>query len=241
MRSNRLLIAVAVMAMTAVGLGGAASTGGPTRFGQIDDARAKNALSEPQNWLVHMGNHEAWNYSGLDQINPSNISQLKPAWYVEFDTNREQQATPIVVDGVAYVATGWSKIYALNAKTGEQLWYYDTKVPGERAPRSCCGIQSRGVAVYKGKVYIGTLDGRVVAVDARTGKLAWETHTFDKDDVFVNTAAVRVANGIVYIGNASGEFGGRGFLTAVNADTGKKMWRFFLTPGKAGVKDNEPS
>jgi quinohemoprotein ethanol dehydrogenase len=241
MKSRRLTAAVAVLAVAAMGLGGAARNTGPTRFGQIDDARMLNAANEPQNWLVHSGDLGARNYSALDQITPDNIKDLKPAWTLEFDTDRAQESKPIVVDGVAYVTTAWSKVYAIDAKTGRQIWFHDPKVPGETAAKGCCDIVNRGAAVYKGRVYSGTWDGRLIALDARTGKQVWSVQTVDPKSVLTVTSAPRVANGLVYIGNAGGDFGGRGYVTAYDAATGKQVWRFWLTPGDPNKKDGAVS
>ena len=237
MMSNRVVAAAAALAMAAIGLGGA----GPTKFGQIDDGRLNNAASEPQNWLAHGGTQAAQRYSALTQINVDNISQLKPAWSLDFDTNRGQEATPIVVDGVAYVTTAWSKVYAVDAKTGKQLWFYDPKTPGESGYKGCCDVINRGAAVYHGKVFTGTYDGRLIALDAKTGKLAWSQTTTDPKAMYSISGAPRVANGLVFVGNAGGEFGGRGYVTAYNADTGKKVWRFYMTPGDPKKPDGEVS
>src|SRR4029079_17216668 len=146
-------------------------------YGAIDDRRLLNAEREPQSWLTHGGTYLEQRYSALDQINVDTVSQLKPAWHFELDTNRGQEATPIVVDGVLYTTTAWSKVYALDAKTGRQLWRYDPQVPGESGPKPCCDVVNRGAAVYQGKVYVGTIDGRLIALDARTGKLDWSVLT----------------------------------------------------------------
>jgi len=240
MTSTRFRAGAAMLAIAAISLG-AASAAAPQKWGQIDDARMQAANNEPQNWLIHSGNQQAWRYSGLDQITPDNIKNLKPAWVLEFDTYRGQESTPIVVDGVAYVTTAWSKVYAVDAKTGKQLWYHDPKAMGPSGARTCCDVVNRGAAVYKGKVYVGTIDGRLIALDAKTGKQKWSTMTVDPDGTLSITSAPRVANGLVFIGNAGGDFGGRGYVSAYNAETGKQVWRFWLTPGKLGTKDNAPS
>ena len=237
MSSRHLGAAAAALAIAAIGLGGA----GPTKFGQIDDARMRNAASEPQNWLTYGGTLQSQRYSALDQINVGNVKQLKPAWSLDFDTNRGQEATPIVVDGVAYVTTAWSKVYAVDAKTGKQLWYFDPKVPGETGAKGCCDVVNRGAAVYKGRVYFGTWDGRLIALDARTGQQVWSTQTVDPNSTLTVTSAPRVANGLIFIGNAGGDFGGRGYVSAYNAETGKKAWRFYLTPGDPKKPDGEIS
>ena len=213
----------------------------PARFGDIDDARLRNADKEPQNWLTYSGNDSAWRYSALDQINLDTVKNLKPAWVLEFDTDRGQEASPIVVDGVAYVSTAWSKVYAVNAKTGKQLWKWESNNRGESGALPCCDVVNRGVVVYKGKVYVGTIDGRLVAINARTGKQVWSAQTLPKNSYLSITSVPQVANGIVYIGNSGGDVGGRGFVSGYDAETGKMVWRFYLTPGAPGVKDNAAS
>ena len=200
-------------------------------FGAIDDRRLLEAEREPQNWLTHGGTYLEQRYSTLEQINVDTVPRLKPAWYFELDTNRGQEATPIVVDGLMYVSTAWSKVYALDAKTGRQLWRFDPQVPGEAGPKPCCDVVNRGVAVYGGKVYVGTIDGRLIALDARTGKAAWSVLTVDPKRMHSITRAPRVARGKVFIGNGGGEFGGRGYVSAYDAVTGKLAWRFYTVPG----------
>jgi quinohemoprotein ethanol dehydrogenase len=208
---------------------------------QVDDSRIASAASEPQNWLVHGGNQQAHRFSGLDQITPQNIGQLKPAWSMDFDTTRGQEATPIVVDGVIYVTTAWSKVYAVDARTGKALWQYDPQVPGPAAAKNCCDVVSRGAAVYRGRVYVATYDGRLVALDAATGKPEWTAVTVDPDGMYTISGAPRVGGGLVYIGNGGGEFGGRGYVSAYDADTGQLAWRFFTVPGDPSRPDGAAS
>ena len=199
-------------------------------YGRIDDARLRKAANEPANWLTYGGTYSEQRYSPLDQINAQTIAKLAPAWSFDFDTYRGQESTPIVVDGVMYVTTAWSKVYALDAKTGQQIWSHDPEVPGGAGPKPCCDVVNRGAAVYKGKVYVGTVDGRLIALDARTGNLAWSTLTVDSKLMHSITGAPRVANGKVFIGNGGGEFGGRGYVSAYDAETGKLVWRFYTVP-----------
>jgi len=228
-------IAPALIVLLALaGLGAARA---PARFGQIDDARIARADAEPQNWMVHGGDQQAHRFSGLDQINPGNIARLKPAWSLEFDTKRGQEATPIVVDGVAYVTTAWSKVYAVDARTGRRLWFYDPKVRGDAGVFGCCDVVSRGAAVYRGRVYVATFDARLIALNARTGKPVWSAEVAPADSTYTISGAPRVAGGLVYIGNAGGEFGGRGYVSAYDAGTGKLVWRFFTTPGDPAKAD----
>lgn len=238
---KQVTIAMAMVLMAACSRGPQQQDSSTWAAARVDDARLNNAASEPENWLAHGGTQYAQRYSALDQITPENIAQLKPAWYLEFDTTRGQQATPIVVDGIAYVTTAWSKVYAVNAKTGAALWQFDPKVPGSHAFRNCCDVVNRGAAVYRGKVYVGTFDGRLIAIDAATGKEVWSAVTFPPDSMHAITGAPRVGGGLVYIGNAGGEFGGRGFVSAYHADTGELAWRFYLTPGDPNQPDGAAS
>jgi len=208
---------------------------------QVDDARLARADSEPQNWLAHGGNQQAQRYSGLDQIKPDNIAQLKPAWSLDFDTQRGQEATALVVDGIAYVTTAWSKVYAVDGKTGKALWQFDPKVNGPNAAKNCCDVVSRGAAVYQGKVFVATFDGRLIALDAGTGKPIWTTATFDPESMHAISGAPRVGAGLVFIGNSGGEFGGRGYISAYKADTGELAWRFYTVPGEPGKADGAAS
>lgn len=216
--------------------------GTPTvRVAQVDDDRLNNAGAEPQNWLAHGGEQQAHRFSRLDQITPDNIAGLKPAWVMDFDTFRGQESTPIVVDGVIYVTTAWSKVYAVDAKTGERIWYFDPRVPGPTAAKNCCDVVSRGAAVYRGKVYVGTYDGRLIALDAATGKPVWTAVTADPDAMYTISGAPRVGAGLVFIGNGGGEFGGRGYVSAYNADNGELAWRFYTVPGDPARPDGAAS
>jgi quinohemoprotein ethanol dehydrogenase len=223
---------MALAAVAAVACGGKREAEDPAKtWGNVDDARLANAHKEPQNWLSYNGGWQEHRYSSLDQINVDNIAQLKPAWYVEFDTNRGQESTPIVVDGVLYVTTAWSKVHAVDAKTGKQIWYYDPKAPGSSGVPACCDVVNRGVAVYKGKVFLGTTDGRLVALDAGTGKEVWVANTVPANSIYTITGAPRVARDKVFIGNGGADFGGRGFVSAYDTESGKLVWRFYTVPG----------
>jgi quinohemoprotein ethanol dehydrogenase len=202
------------------------------RAGDVTDERLRHADQDPDNWLTHGGNWQELRYSKLADINAANVNTLRPAWSTEFDTSRGQEATPLIVDGVMYVSTSWSKVYALDAATGRQLWYYDPKVPGPTGAHACCDVVNRGVAVYDGKVYLAALDGRLIALDAATGKPVWSVRTFEYPSrSYTSTGAPRAAHGKVFIGNAGADFGGRGFVSAYDAHTGKRLWRFYTVPG----------
>ena len=197
----------------------------------VDDRRLLAAAAEPQNWLTHGGTYEEQRFSPLTSVNAGNVKGLKLAWFYDLDTNRGQEATPIIVDGVMYATSAWSKVYALDAATGRELWTYDPEVPGERGFSACCDVVNRGVAVYKGRVYFGTLDGRLIALDAKTGKPAWSVVTVDQSQPYTITGAPRIVKGRVVIGNGGAEYGVRGYVSAYDADTGKMAWRFYTVPG----------
>lgn len=204
--------------------------------------RIVSADSEPQNWLSHGRTYSEQRYSPLDQINKSNINELSLAWHYDLDTNRGQEATPIIVDGVMYTSSAWSKVQAFDAKTGDLLWQYDPEVPGEAAAKGCCDVVNRGVAYWNGKVYIATFDGRLVALNADSGKPVWTKDTIvNRDMNYTITGAPRIVKGRVIIGNGGGEYGVRGYTSAYDVDTGKLSWRFYWVPPKPGTVDNAAS
>jgi quinohemoprotein ethanol dehydrogenase len=207
----------------------------------VDESRMLNADQEPGNWMSHGRTYNEQRFSPLRQINDQNVGQLGLAWYVDLDIRRGQEATPIVVDGVMYFSTAWSKVFAVNAATGEKLWSYDPKVPPESAVNACCDVVNRGVAVWRAKVFVGTLDGRLVALDAATGKPVWETLTVDPKYRYTITGAPRVVKGKVLIGNGGAELGVRGYVSAYDADTGKLAWRFYTVPGDPSKPFESPA
>ncbi len=194
--------------------------------------RLEQAASEPQNWLTHGGTYDEQRFSPLTQINADNVSDLGLGWYFDLDTQRGQEATPIVVDGKMYVSTAWSKVKALNAVTGELLWEYDPQVDRAWAVNACCDVVNRGVAFWDGQVFIGTLDGYLVALDAQTGAENWKVLTIDKSKSYTITGAPRVVKGKVLIGNGGAEFGVRGYLSAYDHSNGELVWRFHTVPGE---------
>ena len=214
---------------------------GSTKIGLINDERILAAESEPGNWLAHGRTYEENRFSPLTQINKENVSQLSLAWYKDMGTNRAQESTPIVVDGIMFLTSSWSKVFAIDAISGETIWSFDPKVPGEVARRACCDVVNRGVAVYNGKVYFGSLDGRLFALNAETGEKVWEVNTLDNTDRFYTiTGAPRAAKGKVFIGNGGAEFGVRGYVTAYNSETGEQEWRFYTVPGDPSLGFEDP-
>ena len=197
----------------------------------VTDMRLVNADRESRNWLTYGRTYSEQRYSLLMDISDHNVNQLGLTWSFELDTHRGQEATPIVVDGVMYFTSAWSKVFALNAATGAPLWSYDPKVPPEWGVNACCDVVNRGVAMWKQKIYLGTLDGRLIALDAATGKLVWEQLTIDRNWRYTITGAPRIVKGKVIIGNGGGEFGVRGYVSAYDAESGKMLWRFYTVPG----------
>ena len=197
----------------------------------VDAARIIYADNEPGNWMTHGRTYSEQRFSPLNQINDQNVSRLGLAWSLDLDTKRGQEATPIVVDGVMYLSAAWSRVLAVRAATGEKLWSYDPKVPPEWAINACCDVVNRGVAAWQGKIFVGTLDGRLIALDAATGKVVWETLTIDRKYRYTITGAPRVVKGRVIIGNGGAEMGVRGYVSAYDTDTGKLQWRFYTVPG----------
>jgi len=199
--------------------------------GDVSDARIANADRETRNWLTYGRTYNEQRFSPLKNISDQNVGQLGLAWSFDLDTKRGQEATPIVADGVMYFSTAWSNVFALNAATGALLWSYDPQVPREWAVNACCDVVNRGVAIWQKKIFVGTLDGRLVALDAATGKPVWEQLTIDKNWRYTITGAPRIVRGKVLIGNGGGEFGVRGYVSAYDAETGKLAWRFYTVPG----------
>ena len=194
---------------------------GSTNIGLIDDKRILEAESEPGNWLSYGRTYEEQRFSPLKQINKETVSDLGLVWSKDMGTNRALEATPIVVDGIMFFTSTWSRVYAVDALTGETLWKFDPEVPGEWARKACCDIVNRGVAVYNGKVYSASLDGRLFSLNAETGEKVWEVDTvIDRTRAYTITGAPRVAKGKVYIGNGGAEYGVRGYVTAYDSETG---------------------
>ncbi|WP_232059181.1 PQQ-dependent dehydrogenase, methanol/ethanol family [Kineobactrum salinum] len=193
--------------------------------------RIVQADREPENWLSHGRTYAEDRFSPLKQINTGNAGRLRLAWYHDLDTARGQEATPIVVDGRLYTTSAWSKVQAFDAATGELLWQFDPEVPGETAVKACCDVVNRGAAVWQDKIYVGTLDGRLIALDSSNGEKLWSTLTVDRDKPYTITGAPRVVKGKVLIGNGGGEFGVRGYVSAYDADSGELAWRFYTVPG----------
>jgi alcohol dehydrogenase (cytochrome c)/quinohemoprotein ethanol dehydrogenase len=213
------------------------ATESPSDFGR----RLVNADTEPQNWMSTGRGYDETRHSPLTQINVDNVGRLGLAWSYDLDTDRGQEATPLVVDGVMYTTSAWSKVQAFDAASGKLLWQFDPKVSGADAAKSCCDVISRGPAYWDGMVYVGALDGRLIALDARTGKQVWSTLTVDNAQPYVITGAPRIIKGRVIIGNSGAERGVRGYVSAYDAKSGRMSWRFYTVPGEPGKADGAAS
>ena len=239
MRMMLVSIVASVLMLTACGPSAeTASNKGPA---SVDGARITNADSEPGMWMNVGRTYSEQRFSPLKKINDANAGQLGLTWSFDLDTARGQEATPLVVDGVMYSSTAWSMVKALDAKTGRAIWQYDPKVPREYGVKVCCDVVNRGVAVWNGKVYVGTLDGRLIALDASNGQPVWSVQTTDTTKPYAITGAPRVAKGKVFIGNGGAEFGVRGYISAYDAESGDMVWRFYTVPGATAQPDNAAS
>jgi quinohemoprotein ethanol dehydrogenase len=233
-----LIVLASALVLASCGQSETVSSKGPA---QVDGARIMNADSEPGMWMTVGRTYNEQRYSPLKQINDTNAGQLGLAWSFDLDTARGQEATPLVVDGVMYFSTAWSKVKALDAKTGRAIWQYDPKVPLEYGVKVCCDVVNRGVAMWNGKIYVGTLDGRLIALNAANGEEVWSVQTTDTEKPYAITGAPRVAKGKVFIGNGGAEFGVRGYISAYDAETGNLAWRFYTVPGRPGETDGAAS
>ncbi len=210
---------------------------------QVPETEATDtaAASDGTEWSNIGFDAKEQRHSPLDQINEENVGELGIAWFKDLPDARGQEATPVMVDGKLYISTAWSKVFAYDAKTGEELWSYDPEVPGEKAVDACCDVVNRGVAISRGKLFFGTIDGRLIALDANTGARLWETQTTDNSKPYTITGAPRVVKNMVMIGNGGAEFGVRGYLSAYDVSDGSMKWRFYTVPNPEGKPDGAAS
>ncbi len=225
-----LLLAAVVFTLPACNQSGQRPAGGGSEA-QVNGKRIQQADREPGEWMSHGRTYDEQRYSPLKRISDSNVSDMGLAWSFDLDTKRGIEATSLVIDGVMYTTGAWSIVHALDARTGKLLWTYDPEVPKAKAEHTCCDVVNRGVAAWRGQLFLGTLDGRLVALDAETGRVNWEVETLDASLPYTITGAPRIVKGKVLIGNGGAEFGVRGYLNAYDADTGELAWRFYTVPG----------
>lgn len=214
---------------------------GAARAADVDAQSLLHADADPGAWMTVARTYSEQRYSPLDTINAGNVSQLGLAWFHAMDSHRGLEATPLVANGVLYTTGTWSRVYAFDAVSGKLLWRYDPQVPRAHAVELCCDVVNRGVALWQGKLFFGTLDGRLIALDAATGKLLWSKVTVDQSKPYSITGAPRVIDGKVIIGNGGAEYAGvRGYVSAYDADDGHRIWRFYTVPGNPTDNANSP-
>jgi quinohemoprotein ethanol dehydrogenase len=226
-------------------VGSAAATEGSAAPAGVDTARLLAADSEPQNWLAAGRDAGGSYYSPLAMINASNVRHLSFAWQYDLGTPlRGQEATPLVVDGTLYTSGTWGYVYAVDAATGRERWRYDPKVQNIAARNPCCDLINRGVAVWKGKVYVASVDGRLHAINAATGGKVWVTDTItDHTLPYSSTGAPQIAGDVVVIGNSGGDMGHwgvRGYVSAYDLESGELKWRFYTVPPAPGKAVENP-
>ena len=216
---------------------------------KVDDAAILNHTKTGEEWLTYNLGWSEQRYSQLNQINSSNVNRLGLAWSYDIPfasgnpTNgNRQEGTPLVHNGVIYSIAAWSIVSAVDARTGKEIWHQDPDVnQGVWASRICCGVVNRGLALYQDKVIAPVVDGRLRALDAATGKVAWETRVSPANMAYTITMAPRVIKGgKVIIGVSGGEYGVRGFFDAYDVETGKQAWRFWTVPGDPSKPFEQP-
>ncbi|MAI91510.1 PQQ-dependent dehydrogenase, methanol/ethanol family [Ponticaulis sp.] len=198
---------------------------------QIGMSDLLNAGANTSEWLSYGRTWSEQRYSQLDQINRETVADLSLVWSADLDTARGQEATPLVIDGKMYITTAWSMVKAYDAVTGDLLWEYDPDVPGATGVRPCCDVVNRGLAAWGDRLYFGSLDGRLIALDRETGEPVWETMTVDQSLPYTITGAPRAIDGMILIGNGGADMGRiRGYVSAYDADSGEMLWRFYTVP-----------
>lgn len=233
----RAMIAASVAAFTFCSAAAAQETkGSPEHIRAVTSAVDGNSIrantTTSKDWPTVGLDYGETRFSKLNQINTDNVKELGLKWSYNLESSRGVEATPVVIDGIMYVSASWSVVHAIDVRTGKRIWTFDPQVPREIGYKGCCDVVNRGVALYKGKVFVGSYDGRLIALDAVTGKKVWQTDTIiDHTHSYTITGAPRVANGKVIIGNGGSEYGVRGYVTAYDSDTGKQVWRWFVVPG----------
>jgi alcohol dehydrogenase (cytochrome c) len=198
-------------------------------FGQVTFQRLLDSSKEPQNWLTYSGDYAGHRYSGLDQVSTANVRSLAPKWVYQTMAVGKLETTPLVVDGILYGTGQDDRAFALDARTGRPIWQYQRTLPSDIRP--CCGRVNRGLAILGNKVFMGTLDSHVIALDAKTGNVMWDVTAVDYRKGYSFTPAPLVVKNLVIIGVSGGEYGIRGFIDAYDADSGERKWRFYTIPG----------
>lgn len=238
-----LLKRAAVVSALAVASSGAWATGleeAEARLfaNYVTDDMLLNADKDASNWLLYGRDYQTTRYSPLAQVNQSNIKQLKPVWNLSFGVLDGQDSQAVAVNGTIYVTSSYNKVWAVEAATGKVIWKYERELPGDVFPKLCCDVVNRGVAVYKNKVYLATLDAHIVALDNATGKVVWDKKMGDYTYAETFTIMPMALRNKIIFGTAGAEYGVRGWIAAVDADTGAPVWKTYTIPGP-GEPGNE--
>ena len=228
---TRCVIAIALLvgAQPVFGQQSESQSGAAPSFSPVTWERLLNAADEPENWLMYSGTLDSQHFSGLDQIHNRNVGELELKWAYQIPQLDRAETVPLVVDGVMFITEAPSNVVAVDAATGRQYWRYNHELPDDL--RICCGRNNRGVAILGETLYMSTLDARLVAIDARTGNLVWNTEVADYRSGYSKTAAPLIVKDKVVTGIAGGEFGIRGFIDSYDATTGDLDWRADTIPG----------
>ncbi|MDO8889183.1 MAG: PQQ-dependent dehydrogenase, methanol/ethanol family [Hydrogenophaga sp.] len=227
---------LASLALTATALAQAPAKGSAAHItatvNKVNAAFMKSNAQQTADWPSYGLDYAETRHSRLNQISTANVKELGLVWSYNLESKRGVESTPLVVDGIMYVTASWSVVHAVDVRTGKRIWSYDPKVPREAGYKGCCDVVNRGVALHEGKVFVASYDGRLIALDAGTGKVAWEKDTIiDRKFSYTITGAPRVFKGNVIIGNGGAEYGVRGYITAYDAKSGAQKWRWFTVPG----------
>ena len=198
----------------------------------VDSAMIQANTATSRDWPTIGLDYAETRFSKLNQITSDNIGGLGLVWSYSLESSRGVEATPVVIDGIMYQTGPWSIVYAIDARSGKKIWTFDPGVDRAKGYKGCCDVVNRGVAVYKGRVFVGAYDGRLIALDAATGQKVWEKDTLiDHEHSYTITGAPRAFNGKVVIGQGGAEYGARGYVTAYDSETGNQLWRWFTVPG----------
>ena len=227
---------LASLALSATALAQAPAKGSAAHItatvNKVNAAFMKSNAQQTADWPSYGLDYAETRHSRLNQISTANVKELGLVWSYNLESKRGVESTPLVVDGIMYVTASWSVVHAVDVRTGKRIWSYDPKVPREAGYKGCCDVVNRGVALHEGKVFVASYDGRLIALDAATGKVAWEKDTIiDRKFSYTITGAPRVFKGNVIIGNGGAEYGVRGYITAYDAKSGAQKWRWFTVPG----------
>jgi alcohol dehydrogenase (cytochrome c)/quinohemoprotein ethanol dehydrogenase len=203
--------------------------------GAVDRKALVAAADNRSEWLTYGRTYDEQRFSPLEQINTGNVKNLGLAWFADLDTARGQEGTPLVIDGTLYITTAWSKVKAYDAVSGKLRWEYDPQVPGTAAVRACCDVVNRGLAAWGERLFLGTLDGRLIALDRRSGRPLWSKLTAGTSGRSGITGAPRVIDGRVIVGNIGADMGVRGYVAAFDSNDGRQLWRFYTVPDRPGT------